>query len=83
MIDILIGLVIVLGVAVGLLFIHIGYMKKELEEFKGEQRVQNEDIYNLMKSQLQHSDIISYLIEKDDLLGNKDIVPYSGIIGEA
>jgi hypothetical protein len=89
MIDILIGLVIILGVAVGLLFIYIGELRKEVKEISSIQRVQDEDIYELMKTDYdtksilsEHSEIITYLAEQDSLIGKKKNI-YTGIIGEA
>jgi len=89
MIDILFGLVIILGVAVGLLFLYISELRKIVIEVDKEQHVQNKDIYDLMKKDYeirdmitQHAEIITYLVDQDPLLGNKK-VKYPVIVGEA
>jgi hypothetical protein len=88
MVDILMGLVIILSIAVCVLFMHIRYIKKDLEGIEGEQRAQNEDIYELMKANYnmksiisQHAEILTYLADQDPVLGKKII--YTGPIGEA
>ena len=63
MIDILIGAVIILSVFIGVLFVVIGDLKKEIKEVVNSQHVQDEEIYELMKSQYQHSEIITYLTD--------------------
>jgi len=89
MIDILIGSVVMLCVVIGILFVIIGDLKKEIAEVTKTQHVQDEDIYELMKSHMniqdtlyQHSEVISYLAEQDPLIGKQKIL-YPTIVGKA
>ena len=82
MINILIFLVTLLTFAVAYLFLHLAIIKKEFEEIEREQVEQNKLIAQLIKIQDQQSDVIDYLIEKDDLLGRGRLI-YPTIIGEA
>ena len=88
MINILFGLVIILGVTVALLFFHIGFIKKELIEIDKEQHQQNKEIMDLMRYKLQHDEmllqhieILKYLVEQDPMLSKRPL--YTGPIGEA
>ena len=69
--------------------LHIGRIQKELIEIDKEQHVQNEEIIQLMKANMQHGEmlmqhieILKYLVEQDPQLG-KMRVPYGGVVGEA
>ena len=68
---------------------HIHRMQNELIEIDKEQHQQNKEIMDLMKSKMQHQemllthiDILKYLIEQDPML-SKTRIPYGGVIGEA
>jgi len=70
--------------------IHIRKIQEELEALGKEQHTQNMDIIDLLKHKaqtqemlMQHIEILKYLIEKDDLIGNGKRVIYPTIIGEA
>ena len=69
--------------------IHIRKIQQELIALNKEQHTQNMDIIELLKYRgessvviLQHSDILTYLIDRDPLL-NKIKVPMSNVVGEA
>jgi hypothetical protein len=82
MIYILTGLVIVLGAAVGLLFLYISELKRTMIELDKEQYQQNKEMLDIMKLQMQHSEILSYLTDQDPLIGKKKLL-YPTIVGEA
>lgn len=82
MVYILTGLVIVLGAAVGLLFLYIGELKRIMIELDKEQHQQNKEMLELMKLQMQHTEILTYLTDQDPLIGKKKLL-YPTIVGEA
>jgi Tfp pilus assembly protein PilN len=82
MIYILTGLVIILGAAVGLLFLYISELKRIMIELDKEQHQQNKEMLELMKLQIQHTEILTYLTDQDPLIGKKKLL-YPTIVGEA
>jgi Tfp pilus assembly protein PilN len=82
MVYILTGLVIVLGAAIGLLFLYISELKKTMIELDKEQHHQNKEMLELMKLQMQHTEILTYLTDQDPLIGKQKVL-YPTIIGEA
>jgi uncharacterized protein (DUF3084 family) len=82
MVYILTGLVIVLGAAIGLLFLYISELKKTMIELDKEQHQQNKEMLELMKLQMQHTEILTYLTDQDPLIGKQKVL-YPTIIGEA
>ena len=69
--------------------LHIGKIQKELIEIDREQHNQNKEILGLMKTKMQHQEmllqhieILKYLVEQDPQLGRMR-VPYGGVVGEA
>ena len=88
----IITLSILLGITMIFLLsaiIHILKIQKELELLGREQHTQNKDIMDLLKYRgessvviLQHSDVLTYLCDKDPLL-NKIKTPISTIVGQA
>jgi flagellar biosynthesis/type III secretory pathway M-ring protein FliF/YscJ len=82
MVYILTGLVIVLGAAIGLLFLYISELKRTMIELDKEQHQQNKEMLELMKLQMQHTEILTYLADQDPLIGKKKII-YPTIVGEA
>ena len=89
MIDILIGAVIILSVFIGILFITIGDLKREIKEINSIQRVQDEEILILMKNHLhtqskisQHTEILEHLTDQDPLIGKQKVL-YPTIVGKA
>ena len=68
--------------------IHIKKIQDELVALDREQHEQNNDIINLIKSKIQHEEmllqhieILKYLVEQDPKLGKK--VMYTGVVGQA
>ena len=82
MIYILTGLVIILGAAVGLLFLYFNELKTIMIDLDKEQHQQNKEMLELMKLQMQHTEILTYLIDQDPLIGKKKLL-YPTIVGEA
>jgi len=67
----------------------IGNLNKQLILLDKEQHQQNKEMLGLMKSRMQHEEmllqhieILKYLVEQDPML-NKTKVPYMGVVGEA
>jgi hypothetical protein len=67
----------------------IGSLNKQLMLLDREQHSQNKEIILLMKSKMQHDEmllqhieILKYLVEQDPML-SRTKVPYMGVIGEA
>lgn len=82
MIYILTGLVIILGAAVGLLFLYFNELKTIMIDLDKEQHQQNKEMLELMKLQMQHTEILTYLTDQDPLIGKKKLL-YPTIVGEA
>jgi Tfp pilus assembly protein PilN len=82
MVYILTGLVIVLGAAIGLLFLYISELKRTMIELDKEQHQQNKEMLELMKLQMQHTEILTYLVDQDPLIGKQKVL-YPTIVGEA
>lgn len=68
--------------------IHIKKIQKNLTDIDREQHTQNMDIVNLIKSKIQHDEmllqhieVLKYLVEQDPKLGKKVI--YTGPVGVA
>jgi hypothetical protein len=89
MITILTIVVVVLSLFVIYLMKRIKLIEDTLMLIDKEQHIQNMDINELLKYRnessvviLQHSDILTYLMDRDPLL-NKMKVPIGNIVGEA
>ena len=68
MIYILTGLVIILGAAVGLLFLYFNELKTIMIDLDKEQHQQNKEMLELMKLQMQHTEILTYLTVPNHML---------------
>ena len=82
MIYILIVLITLLGAAVAILFIYISELKRTMIELDEEQYQQHKEMLELMKMQIQHTEILTYLTDQDPLIGKKELL-YPTIVGEA
>jgi flagellar basal body-associated protein FliL len=79
---ILIVLITLLGAAVAILFLYISELKRTMIELDKEQYQQNKEMLELMKMQMQHTEILTYLTDQDPLIGKKKLL-YPTIVGEA
>jgi len=79
---ILIVLITLLGAAVAILFIYINELKRTMIELDEEQHQQHKEMLELMKMQMQHTEILTYLTDQDPLIGKKELL-YPTIVGEA
>lgn len=79
---ILIVLITLLGAAVAILFIYISELKRTMIELDEEQYQQHKEMLELMKLQIQHTEILTYLTDQDPLIGKKELL-YPTIVGEA
>ena len=79
---ILIVLITLLGAAVAILFIYISELKRTMIELDEEQHQQHKEMLELMKMQMQHTEILTYLTDQDPLIGKKKFL-YPTIVGEA
>lgn len=79
---ILIVLITLLGAAVAILFIYISELKRTMIELDEEQYQQHKEMLELMKMQMQHTEILTYLTDQDPLIGKKELL-YPTIVGEA
>lgn len=79
---ILIVLITLLGAAVAILFIYISELKRTMIELDEEQYQQHKEMLELMKMQIQHTEILTYLTDQDPLIGKKELL-YPTIVGEA
>jgi len=79
---ILIVLITLLGAAVAILFIYISELKRTMIELDEEQHQQHKEMLELMKMQMQHTEILTYLTDQDPLIGKKELL-YPTIVDEA
>jgi len=92
----MISILVIMGFVIAALFLFIimlnsmiGSLNKQLMLLDREQHSQNKEIILLMKSKMQHDEmllqhieILKYLVEQDPML-SRTKVPYMGVIGEA
>jgi predicted Holliday junction resolvase-like endonuclease len=89
MIIIIFALIIVLAISLFTVILHVQKLKQQVTLLDKEQHIQNNEIIELMKSKMQHQEmllthieVLKYLVDQDPKL-NAGKIYYSGPIGEA
>jgi len=89
MIIIIFALIIVLAIILFTVILHVQKLQQQVNLLDKEQHIQNNEIIELMKSKMQHQEmllthieVLKYLVDQDPKL-NAGKIYYSGPIGEA
>jgi Na+-transporting NADH:ubiquinone oxidoreductase subunit NqrC len=89
MIIIIFALIIVLAISLFTVILYVHKLQQQVTLLDKEQHIQNNEIIELMKSKMQHQEmllthieVLKYLVDQDPKL-NAGKIYYSGPIGEA